>query len=57
MKSIISRALRCTKGATALEYGLMAALIGIACVGAFQNFAAGENSVWNYVENTIVSVM
>jgi len=34
------------RGATAIEYGLIVALIACACIGAFNNLAGGSNSWW-----------
>jgi len=45
--------LRDSRGATAIEYGLIAALIVIASVGAMTNFASRSISMWNNVSNTM----
>ena len=44
------------KGATAIEYGLILALIAVAAIGAFQNFSDGLQNMWNFVSNTVTSV-
>lgn len=38
--------LRDNRGATAIEYGLIAALIAIAAVVAFQNTGNGSEGLW-----------
>ena len=44
MKKYIARFLKDISGATAVEYGLMASLIGIAIMGALQATATKPNS-------------
>jgi pilus assembly protein Flp/PilA len=34
MKNIVARFVKCESGATAIEYGLIAALIGVVVIGA-----------------------
>ncbi|MEM6602412.1 MAG: Flp family type IVb pilin [Pseudomonadota bacterium] len=41
MKALFSKFLNDESGATAIEYGLIAALIAVVCIGAFT--AVGEN--------------
>jgi len=43
--------LRSTRAATAIEYGLIAALIAVACIGAFTSFADAGMTKWNEVED------
>lgn len=40
---------RNNKGATAIEYGLIAALIAVACIGAMQRVGSKLNSTFNNV--------
>ncbi len=40
-------------GATAVEYGLILALIFLAAVGAIGFFGDSANSMWNNVSNTM----
>jgi pilus assembly protein Flp/PilA len=42
-----------TKGATAIEYGLILALIAVAIIGAVTNFATGVSNLWFGVSNKI----
>jgi Flp pilus assembly pilin Flp len=51
MKAFLAQLWCNNRGATAIEYGLMVALFSVACIAAFQNFASGERSVWNFVNN------
>lgn len=41
------------RGATAIEYGLIVALIGIAIISGVTLFAANTIDMWNYVATTI----
>jgi pilus assembly protein Flp/PilA len=43
--------LRCEKGANAIEYALVATLIAIAAIGAFNNLASKINLMYNNVSN------
>jgi pilus assembly protein Flp/PilA len=37
------------KGATAIEYGLIAALIAVVCIGAFLNFGGSNGGMYDRV--------
>ena len=41
MQAVFNRFVKCESGATAIEYGLIAALIGVAIIGAVK--ATGSN--------------
>ena len=41
------------KGATAIEYGLIAALIAVAAIGAMQNIGNKLNTTFNNVSNSL----
>jgi len=43
--------LRNNKGATAIEYGLIAALIAVAAIGAMQGIGTKLNTTFNNVSN------
>jgi pilus assembly protein Flp/PilA len=49
MKHVLRRLARNSRGATAIEYGLIAALIVIAMFSAMNNFAGKSISMWNNV--------
>lgn len=42
-----------TKGATAIEYGLIAALIAVAAIAAMQGIGNKLNSTFNNVSNSL----
>ena len=42
-----------TKGATAIEYGLIAALIAVAAIGAMQNIGTKLSSTFNNVSTKL----
>jgi pilus assembly protein Flp/PilA len=41
------------KGATAIEYGLIVALIVIAMIGGLELFAGGAIGMWNSVQQNV----
>ena len=41
------------RGATAIEYGLIAALIAIACVGGPKSLGGGSNGMWSKLSNIV----
>ena len=43
--------LRCERGANAIEYALVASLIAIAAVGAFNNLGAKIDTMYNNVSS------
>ena len=45
------------RGATAIEYGLIVALIGVAVIGALQTLGGGSNGMWGKLDNTITNAM
>lgn len=45
------------RGATAIEYGLIAALIAITCVGAFSAMGGGSNGMWTQINTKITAAM
>lgn len=44
--------MRSTRGATAVEYGLIVALIFLAAVGAMSNVGTATSSMWNTISTT-----
>lgn len=53
MRPIFSRLLQDQRAATAVEYGLIAALISLAAFGAITTFGAKATAMWN---NTATAV-
>ena len=45
--------LRNQKGATAIEYGLIAALIAVAAIAAMQNIGSALGTTFNNVSNSL----
>lgn len=45
--------LRCQRGATAVEYGLILAMIVLAMLAALNNVAQRTTSMWNNVSNEV----
>jgi pilus assembly protein Flp/PilA len=42
-------------GATAIEYGLIAALIAVACITGLSTLGGGTNGMWGGVDNKVTS--
>jgi len=45
------------RGATAIEYGLIVALIGVAIMGALSNLGGGVGGMWSKLNNVAQSNM
>jgi pilus assembly protein Flp/PilA len=54
MKQFLRRLARNSRGATAIEYGLILSLIVIAMFGAMNNFAGKSISMWNNVATVVL---
>jgi pilus assembly protein Flp/PilA len=57
MKKIIKALLRDDRGATAIEMGLICALIVLAMLTALQDFAAGSIAMWDNVATKSADAM
>lgn len=57
MTKSLGRFLRDESGATAVEYGLIAALVCLAIVGALTSFAGSTIDMYQYVVDATTSVM
>jgi pilus assembly protein Flp/PilA len=55
MLDLIRRMKNCEAGATAVEYGLIAALICVAIITAIGNVAGSTSNMWNKVSNRIIT--
>ena len=51
--SHLMRIIRCQRGANAIEYALVASLIAIAAVGAFEGLGSKINTMFNNVSNKL----
>ena len=49
----IRKFIRDESGATAIEYGLIAALIGVAIIGAVTNFGSANQAVYDQVTTAV----
>jgi pilus assembly protein Flp/PilA len=45
------------RGATAIEYGLIAALIAVAAIGGMKSLGGGANGMWGRLDNKIADSM
>ena len=45
------------RGATAIEYGLICALIAVAALGGMQSLGGGVGGMWGKLSNTMNSYM
>ncbi len=52
-ETAISRIFRDTRGASAVEYGLLLAGIGLALFGASEGFSYGNKLMWDLVVNNV----
>lgn len=55
MKSWIGKLLTDRRGATAVEYGLIAALLVVAVIGALVAFAGATIDIWNNVADSVTN--
>jgi pilus assembly protein Flp/PilA len=55
MKTLLRHLAGCRKAATAVEYGLIVALIVIAMVASLQLVANTNTGLWNNVSNQVLS--
>ena len=56
IRSRIRLLFACRRGATAIEYGLIAALIGIAIVGSLRALGGGTGGMWTNLSTTLANV-
>lgn len=54
MRQLFVKLARSKRGATAIEYGLIVALIAIACMTAINSVATSTIDMWGYVKTNIV---
>jgi pilus assembly protein Flp/PilA len=54
LASLVKRLLADARGATAIEYGLICALLFLAMVLAWQNVGTSTSNMWNNVRNNVV---
>ena len=57
IRTKLRRLSRDNRGATAIEYGLIVALIGVAIMGALSNLGGGVGGMWGKLSNTVQTNM
>ena len=45
------------RGATAIEYGLIAGLIAVTCVGGFSMMGGGSKGMWTIISDEVTAAM
>jgi len=53
IRTTLRRLRRDNRGATAIEYGLIVALIGVAIMGALSNLGGGVGGMWTRLNNAV----
>ena len=53
MKAIITRFIKDESGATAIEYGLIAAIVGVGIIVGLTNLQTGLNTLFNNVNTQL----
>lgn len=53
IRTVLRRLRRDKRGATAIEYGLIAALIVIAMMGGLRTLGGGAGGMWGELGNTV----
>ncbi|MBA2467552.1 MAG: Flp family type IVb pilin [Sphingomonas sp.] len=57
MRKILRRLLAGDGGATAIEYGLIAALIAVASIGGMSALGGGSGAMWGDIETEVADSM
>ena len=57
IRMTLRRLLADRRGATAIEYGLIAALIVIAMMGGLAMLGGGAGGMWSDLSNTVANIM
>lgn len=55
LTSLIMAIFRDNRAATAVEYGLIVAMIVLAMIAALQGFADSAIAIWEYVQENVVT--
>jgi len=53
VRSLFRRIRQCQEGATAVEYGLIIAMVVLAMIGALSSVASKTNNMWATVSNEV----
>jgi pilus assembly protein Flp/PilA len=57
MTTMLTAFVRDERGATAIEYGLIAVLISVAIIAALTNYSGAVSRLWGVVSNRVDSVI
>jgi pilus assembly protein Flp/PilA len=57
MAAILYEFVLSEEGATAIEYGLIAALVAIGIMASLSHFAEENSNLYNYVEGAVTNVV
>ena len=57
MKSLVTRFAKDESGATAIEYGLIAALVSVAAIGALSALGDSLSQIFSFVSSTLSSAV
>ena len=57
IRTMLRRLSRDNRGATAIEYGLIAALIVVAMMGGLSALGGGAGGMWTKINNTVQTSM
>lgn len=55
LMTILARFLKDESGATAIEYGLIAALVGVAIITALNNYGDATEAMYDKIETSVVN--
>jgi pilus assembly protein Flp/PilA len=57
LNNLVSRLLADTRGTTAIEYGLIVALIAVACIGGMRALGSSNSSGWGNTSTKLTDAM
>ena len=57
LSNLVSRMAADTRGTTAIEYGLIAALIAVACIGGMRALGSSNSTGWGNTSTKLTDAM
>ena len=57
LKNLVSRLAADTRGTTAIEYGLIAMLIAVACIGGMKALGSSNSTGWGNTSTKLTDAM
>jgi pilus assembly protein Flp/PilA len=54
---MLRRLRRSESGATAIEYGLIVALIAVACIAGMSSLGGGSDGMWTHIGDRVTGAM